>query len=150
MYSQDCFICQKHRGEIDLPVQAIYEDDLIAVWHLFMPETERVYLGYLFIETRRHSKGLSDLTSSEAAALGQMAARLAGALEQTLNAEHVYIFSIGHHTEHVHWHIVARHPGTPREYWGARVDDWPDAPQGDATAVNALGARTRAYLEESE
>ena len=42
MSKQDCFICQKHRGEIALPVHTIYEDDLIAVCHLFMPEMEQV------------------------------------------------------------------------------------------------------------
>ncbi len=52
---------------------------------------------------------------------------------------------------HIHVWVVPRYPGTPREYWGMRVDEWPEAPRGGAEEVAALCERVRAYLRgESE
>jgi histidine triad (HIT) family protein len=39
---------------------------------------------------------------------------------------------------HLHVHLLPPYPGTPREYWWDRVDEWPDAPPGDATEVEEL------------
>ena len=50
----------------------------------------------------------------------------------------------------LHIDVIPRHRGAPREFWGARVDEWPDAPRGDEQAVEALEARLRARLEEVE
>ncbi|HKZ83884.1 MAG TPA: hypothetical protein VJ793_09550 [Anaerolineae bacterium] len=44
--------------------------------------------------------------------------------------------------------VVPRYPGAPREYWGTRVDEWPDAPHGGPQEMAALCARLRAHLEE--
>ncbi len=45
-----------------------------------------------------------------------------------------------------HVHLVPRYPGTPREYWGMQVDEWPDAPKGDLATTTALTTRPRTYL----
>jgi histidine triad (HIT) family protein len=42
--------------------------------------------------------------------------------------------------------VIARHLGTPREYWWTRVNERPDAPSGDAEAIAALCARLRSHL----
>ncbi len=31
---------------------------------------------------------------------------------------------IGHGIDHLHLHLIARWPGTPREFWWVRVDEW--------------------------
>jgi diadenosine tetraphosphate (Ap4A) HIT family hydrolase len=132
-----CSVCAKHRA-----LDEILGDEHAVVSHL-VPEGEPVYLGYLFVEPRRHVAGLGELTPAEAASFGRLAADAAGALRRGEGAEHVYAAVIGHGVDHLHLHLIARYPGTPREYWWVRVDEWPDAPRGDAAAVAAVSARLR-------
>ena len=143
----DCYICRKHRGEISIPGGAIYEDDLLYAGHIKMNEEQSTYLGYLMIETKRHTPGLAELNEAEAQAIGLLANRLSRALKASEAAEHVYAFVIGDHIPHFHMHIVPRYPGAPREYWGVHVDEWPDAPHGGDSEITALCARLRNQLE---
>jgi diadenosine tetraphosphate (Ap4A) HIT family hydrolase len=129
----DCLICAKHADPAALVVDA---GEHVVVTHLHGEEP--VYLGYLFVEARRHVAELGDLTPEEASAVGVAAARWSRALTEVTGAGHVYAAVIGHHVAHFHLHLIPRYPGTPREYWWTRVDEWPDAPRGDATAVRAL------------
>jgi diadenosine tetraphosphate (Ap4A) HIT family hydrolase len=142
----DCFVCRKHQGKEAMPGGPIYEDDLIYASHKAMPPGGHAYLGWCFVEPRRHAPGLADLTDAEAQAIGLLAARLSRALKAELEAEHVYAFVIGDNVSHLHVHLIARHPGAPREYWGVRVDEWPDAPTGDEEEIAGLVARLRARL----
>lgn len=57
--------------------------------------------------------------------------------------DHVYAFVYGDAVPHLHVHLLGRYPGTPEEYRGASVDEWPDAPRGDAQEVAAYVARLR-------
>lgn len=43
--------------------------------------------------------------------------------------------------------IIPRYPGTPPEYWGVRVPEWPDARQGDAQKIALVCERVRDYLK---
>jgi diadenosine tetraphosphate (Ap4A) HIT family hydrolase len=54
---------------------------------------------------------------------------------------------VGHGAPHLHLHLIPRYPGTPREFWWTRVDEWPDAPRGDAGAIAALAERVRNATE---
>ena len=139
----DCLVCRKHRGEEPVPGGPIYEDDLVYASHKAPPPDGRAYLGWCFVEPRRHAPGLADLTDAEARAIGWLAARLSRALKTELKAEHVYAFVIGHHVPHLHVHLIPRYPGAPRECWGLRVDEWPEAPQGDEAEIAALATRLR-------
>lgn len=149
--SETCSICQKHQGEIDRPGGVIYEDDLCYAGHAFMPEgaVEDVYLGHLIVEPKRHVLGLAELTDDEARQLGWLITQLSRALKDCHNAEHVYLFVLGHHVEHLHYHVAPRYPGTPREYWGLRVDEWPDAPKGGVAQIEQVCDQVRKYLLES-
>lgn len=145
----DCLVCRKHRGEVVLPGGFIYEDDLIAVSHaqLFGEEKDH-YLGHVFVESRRHVPELADLTEEEAQAIGLWVSRVARALLQAEGMEHVYEFFIADGVPHVHVHVIGRRPGAPREYWGPRVDDWPQAPRGGEAEMAQVADRVRAYLQE--
>jgi histidine triad (HIT) family protein len=142
----DCFICDKHARPESTPL-VLAADDLVVVSHLpFVTPAgtaDQVYLGYLFVEARRHVAEFGDLTGDEAAAVGRHSARASRALQVSEHAEHVYAAVIGHGVSHFHIHLIPRYPGTPREFWWTRVDEWPDAPRGDADAVAALIQRLR-------
>jgi histidine triad (HIT) family protein len=132
-----CSVCAKHRD-----VDAILGDEHAVVSHL-VATGEPVYLGYLFVEPRRHVAELGDLTPDEAASFGRLAAAASDALRRSEGADHVYAAVIGHGVDHLHLHLIARYPDAPREYWWIRVDEWPDAPRGDVAAVAALSERLR-------
>jgi len=148
----DCFICRKHRREVVMPGGAIYEDDLLYAGHVHVPEDQSkstAYLGWLVVETKRHVPELSDLTDDEAQALGLLVVRLSRALMVSEKGEHVYVFLFGDGVRHVHMHVIARYPGAPREYWGTRVDEWPDAPHGGPQEIAALCARLRGFMQNN-
>jgi diadenosine tetraphosphate (Ap4A) HIT family hydrolase len=145
----DCFVCRKQHGEIAEPGGAILQERFVRAGHMIAPDgAETVYLGWLLVEPRRHAPGWADLTADEAHAVGWATTRLARALMRAAGAEHVYSFVLGHHVPHLHVHVVPRYPGTPPEYWGLRVDEWPDAPTGSAEAVEDLAERLRTALED--
>ncbi|MBN2257202.1 MAG: HIT family protein [Anaerolineaceae bacterium] len=145
---KDCIVCQKHSGKISLPGGIIFENDLIAITHAHLLDEEtQHYLGHLFVETKRHVAELGDLTEAEAREAGLQVCRAAQALKRVLGVEHVYAFYIGDGVPHVHIHVIGRYPGAPREYWGAKVDEWPDAPKGDEKAIAALAEQVHAWLE---
>jgi diadenosine tetraphosphate (Ap4A) HIT family hydrolase len=145
-----CFVCDKHRDMSAVPGGELIADEHAVVSHLPLSTpagtASSVYLGYLFVEPRRHVAELGELTADEASAIGRLVSRASAALHQSESAEHVYAAVIGHGIEHLHVHLIARYPGTPREFWWTRVDEWPDAPRGDAADVAALADRLRSAL----
>ena len=146
----DCFVCRKHRREIEPPGGAIHEDDSLFISHGFTLDQQVAhYLGHILVEPKRHIPGLDDLTDEEAQQIGLYTTRLGRALKEIVQAEHIYLFVLGHHVDHLHLHLFPRYPGAPREYWGLRVDEWPDAPKGNATDIGKLCDQLRAYLQQS-
>jgi histidine triad (HIT) family protein len=143
-----CFICRKHRGEVQVPGGAIYQDDIFCVGHSGIPEEAAdIFLGALMLEPKRHIACFSELTNEEAARMGILIAALGRALRKTEGVEHIYLFRMGHHVDHLHVWVVPRYPGTPREYWGLRFDEWPQAPRGGREAVEEVCDRLRAGLK---
>jgi diadenosine tetraphosphate (Ap4A) HIT family hydrolase len=129
-------------GKERVPGGPIYEDDLLCASHTSIPPQKRaVYLGWCFVEPRRHVPGLGDQSDAEAQALGRLTARL--------RAERVYAFVLGDRMPHLHVHLILRHPGTQREYWGTRADEWPGAPRGDERQVAKMVARLRWRLADT-
>ena len=142
-----CFVCRKHRGEASIPGGIIFESDLIVISHAqFLGDEKEHYLGHLFVETKRHVAELGDLTPEEAREVGLWVSRASKALMHVLNMEHVYAFAIIDGVPHVHIHVIGRYPGAPREYWGAKVDEWPAAPKGDEATIARVAEKVRDYL----
>ena len=145
----DCLICRKQRGDFYVPGGAIFSDELVYSSHAHLTEDQpSVYLGWLSVETRRHAPGLAELTNAEGRAVGLLIARLSRALKAITGAEHVYAFVLGHGVPHLHIHLIPRYPGTPREYWGVRIDEWQEAPRGNTQQVSTLCDQLRAYLRQ--
>jgi histidine triad (HIT) family protein len=149
-----CFVCRKHRQQGSLlPGGPVGQDELTVVSHLSPDAPGRsggpVYLGHLLVEPRRHAPGLADLTDAEAQAVGRWCARASRALREAAGAEHVYAAVIGDNTPHLHVHLLPRYPGTPREYWWDRVDEWPGARRGAEPEITAFVRALRDYLTAS-
>lgn len=125
----DCFICKKHQAGEDAQGGVLFEDDLVYVGHVHALNGPTAYRGYLMVEPKRHAPGLGDLTDEEAEAIGRMTNRVARVQRDVLGAEHVYSFVYGDGVPHLHVHLAPRYPGTPSDYWGHRLQRWPDAPR---------------------
>jgi len=134
-----CFVCEKHRLGSAVAGGILYEDDLVYAGHAHGRTT--AYRGWLTVEPKRHAPGLGDLTDDEACAVGRLANRLARVLKEATNAEHVYAFVFGDGVPHLHVHLVPRYPDTPHEYWGARLNEWPEAPRVDEREMRELVTR---------
>ena len=140
----DCPICEKHRGQGSLVGEVLYEDADVVASHA--PVEGETYLGYVFVETKRHARGLAELTDAEACAVALVVSRLANALESE-GAENVLAL-VFNHVPHHHVHVVARYPGTPQEYRGLRITEWAEAPRGGKVEVASLCQRLRAALSD--
>jgi histidine triad (HIT) family protein len=144
--SAKCFVCAKHALGDAAPGGVLFEDQLVYAGHAYpLDEPESAYRGYLVAEPRRHAAGLGDLTDREAFALGLLVSRLARALKEVAGAEHVYSFVLGHGLAHLHVVLAPRYAGTPREFWGVRLREWPDAPRVGEVDVRRLVARLRSH-----
>ena len=110
-----------------------------------------VYLGYVFVETKRHVAGLGELTASEAAAVGVLVNDLAAALRATEGAEHVDSHVYGDGVPHLHVHLQARYPNTRATTGqsplanrnspdGAAMTAWPSGPAGGRPAAHSTSS----------
>jgi histidine triad (HIT) family protein len=104
------------------------------------------YRGWLVVEPKRHVPGLGELRDDEASALGLLSNQLARVLKQAMNASHVYAFVYGDGVPHLHVHLAPRYPNTPREFWGPKLTQWPDAPRVNAEQMRTLISRLREQL----
>jgi histidine triad (HIT) family protein len=150
--TSECFVCRKHRDRGSLlPGGPVAADDLVLVSHIVTPDVlgrdgTTAYLGHLLVEPRRHAPGLADLTDAEAQRVGWWCTRASRALREVAGAEHVYAAVIGDAVPHLHVHLLPRFPGTPREYWWTRVDEWPAARRGGAADIEVFVSELRRYL----
>ncbi|HEY7834549.1 MAG TPA: HIT family protein [Ktedonobacterales bacterium] len=140
-----CLFCDTQCGLIPVVGGPIYADDLVYAYHASSVDGP-TYLGHLLLVTRRHAADFADLTAAEAQAVGLLIARLSAALKACAGAEKVYAVFYGEVTPHLHIHLTARYPQMPDAYLRWHIEDWPDAPSGDADAIAALCQRLRDAL----
>lgn len=145
MSDDGCAICARQRGEGPLAGPFVWQDELVSVSHA-NPGEQRVALGHLVVETRRHVPYLDGLTDAEAAAVGLAARTAARALRAEFDVAFVHSAVVNAGMEHFHQHVYVRHRGTPVEYRWHSADEWPGAPHGDAAAVAELSDRLRAHF----
>jgi histidine triad (HIT) family protein len=142
--SAACPICGKHRQGNAVDGGILCEDDLVYAGHAH--GTTPAYRGWLIVEPKRHASALGDLSDDEACSIGKLSNRLARALKDTTDAEHVYAFVFGDGVAHLHVHLAPRFPNTPIEYWGAQLNQWPEAPRVEAHEIRSLVTRLRERL----
>lgn len=151
-----CFICKKQASGDALGCGVVYEDDIVFASHMPPAKFSDAYLGYVFVETKRHVAGLGELSDAEATAVGALVNDVAFALRVSEGADHVYSYVYGDGVPHFHVHLQARYPNTPREYLPKRsgkaaitvsLTEWPDAPRGEMESVRQVSSRLRQVIE---
>jgi histidine triad (HIT) family protein len=141
----DCFVCRKHRGELEMPGGTIYQDELVHVSHGEMKRDALAYPGVLFVEPKRHVPTLAELTRAESERIGWLSSVLSRALLGE-GAERTYLAVLGHHVPHLHVWIVPRYPGTPDELFGVGVLQWQEAPRKPWQEIAGLCARVSGHV----
>jgi len=111
------------------------------VSHFPVIDGQEAIRGHLLIEPVRHITTPGELTDDEAASLGIAIKNYANLLMQKLDAEHVYVFRINDKVPHFHVHLVPRFPGTPKEYWGYKITEWPAIPRIGLEDVKKLSEK---------
>lgn len=144
--SAECAICAKHRGTGPMKAQLIGRYGSLWLYHGEPGSDGRAALGHLVIESDRHAPHLADLTDDEAAELGRLRSRVAGALADELGVQFVFSAVIGRHIAHFHEHLLPRHPSVPAEVPWHQSDE--AGPQADAEEVGELTRRVARRLEQ--
>jgi diadenosine tetraphosphate (Ap4A) HIT family hydrolase len=107
--------------------------------------------GWLVLVPRRHVTTIAELTDEEAATLGLWQVRLSRALHTVTGCAKTYVaqFAELQGFEHVHFHVVPRPSGFPREFCGPRVFNLlgdADQPPVNDDEVDVVTAALRTLL----
>ncbi len=114
-----CLSCASN-ARLDLPPRDIVHVGLRwRVAHAFGTSLP----GWLVVIPRRHVLALDELTPDEAADLGPLLSDLTAALREVVQCEKTYValFAEAEGFEHLHFHVIPRHPGLDAAYRGPRV-----------------------------
>jgi ATP adenylyltransferase len=109
-----CFICEMLAGNPDYRHHIIYEDETAIA---FLNKYPMLY-GYTLVAPRQHREHVTrDFTREDYLALQAIIYRVAGAIQQVVPTERMYILSLGSQqgNRHVHWHLAPLPPGVPLE-----------------------------------
>lgn len=116
-----CLFCEIADSKIsrgwpggDTCVHVVYEDDAAIA---FLDKYPREY-GHTLVAPKEHREQITgDFTLEEYLALQRVVYRVAEAVRQEVNAERVYLLSLGSQqgNSHAHWHIEPSPPGVPYE-----------------------------------
>lgn len=122
----ECFICQKQKNPRDFFGEIIAADGGLVLTHFPKMGDENPTRGHLLIEPERHICDFSELSDNETRALGGLIKNGVSVIKTELGAEHVYMFRINDKVAHLHIHLVPRYEGTPKEFWGPKIMEWPE------------------------
>ncbi|PKR86495.1 HIT family protein [Heyndrickxia camelliae] len=101
-----CFICEKHKGQINQPPGGyILEDEYWLVCHF---PFQQAVLGQLVVESKRHFLDFSEMTLEEAQSYGVLMKRLYSALKQLKDYERIYSLMLLEGIPHFHVHLIPR------------------------------------------
>ncbi len=141
-----CEFCERLSDRGSIRSRIVFEDESFLVFHSEAPEGGS-YLGSLLLQTKSHRVHLGELPLSDARELGELLARVSGALVRVTGASWTYCTAFTEAFRHLHMMIIARYPAMPREFVRLAYGDWPDAPRGNSAEVRTLAARLKAELE---
>ena len=124
MKKDDCIFCKIANG--DIPVDAIYEDDLVKVIFDAGPASE----GHVLIIPKSHADGIYDLTDEQAERIFAVAVKVSNALKKAFEPDGLNVVQnngeiAGQTVFHFHTHLIPRYiddgqnlnmkPSSPKE-----------------------------------
>ena len=145
--TNSCYVCEKHRSCTDYLFIAFPQFECFKVGHA--PDktgTAEVYLGALIVEPVRHVEHWGELNEIETLELGQLLKQVHKLLYRDESVEHIYTWVFGDAVDHMHIWVVPRYVGTPKEFWGVKLDHWPDAPKGGGLEIKAKVEYLRSFV----
>ncbi len=148
----NCYTCELsvRRRAGDAPLwDNIYQTELWDVAHSY----NTALAGWVVLILRRHIEALDELTTAEAAELGDLIRHVSIALKEVTGCMKTYVVQFAEAAEHphVHFHIIPRMADQPDEWRGAGifnalgVDE--DVRIGE-TVMDEIGLQMRTILEE--
>ena len=110
MKKDDCIFCKIANG--DIPVDAIYEDDLVKVIFDAGPASE----GHVLIIPKSHADGIYDLTDEQAERIFAVAVKVSNALKKAFEPDGLNVVQnngeiAGQTVFHFHMHLIPRYKG---------------------------------------
>lgn len=110
MKKDDCIFCRLANG--DIPVEAVYEDDVVKVIFDASPASE----GHVLILPKEHADNLYDLTDEQAAHIFKMAKKIGCAMRDSLKFDGMNVVqnngeAAGQTVFHFHMHLIPRYKG---------------------------------------
>ena len=110
MKKDDCIFCSFANG--DIPVDAIYEDDLVKVIFDAGPASE----GHVLIIPKSHADGIYDLTDEQAERIFAVAVKVSNALKKAFEPDGLNVVQnngeiAGQTVFHFHMHLIPRYKG---------------------------------------
>ena len=140
---EGCLTCRSNRGEIMAPGGVIYED---ALWRLEHSHEPIPMIGWFILKPLRHVEAFAHLTPDEAASFGPLVRHITGAMTEVLAPARVYVCLFAEAVSHVHFHLIPRDPGMPREHWGPGVFDLLSAASDQGRSLADVEAAARAAM----
>jgi diadenosine tetraphosphate (Ap4A) HIT family hydrolase len=144
---EDCLACELLDGRRPCPGGPIDETERWAVQHCVGP----LGVGTLIVGPKRHVVHVWDLDAEEAAELGPLLRRTAGAVAQVFDPHQVYVCLWSHAENvpgHIHWVVqpvaASDGPGRRGPQLQAAMFDAGELP--DPAAVEVVADRLRAVL----
>lgn len=111
-----CMACDVLEGRLEAPGGTIFREGGWVLDHSLSPCALR---GWLILKPERHVEHVAELTPEESASVGSLIQRASRALMAALDAERVYVMSMGEVVRHVHFYLVPRYADMPEH--GLRV-----------------------------
>ena len=110
MKKDDCIFCRLANG--DIPVDAIYEDDLVKVIFDAGPASE----GHVLIIPKSHADGIYDLTDEQAERIFAVAVKVSNALKKAFEPDGLNVVQnngeiAGQTVFHFHMHLIPIYKG---------------------------------------
>jgi diadenosine tetraphosphate (Ap4A) HIT family hydrolase len=144
---EDCLACELLDGRRPCPGGSIDETERWAVEHCVGP----LGVGTLIVKPKRHVVHVWDLDAEEAAELGPLLRRTAGAVAETFDPHQVYVCLWSHAENvpgHIHWVVqpVAASEDPGRRGPQLQAAMFEDGEPPDPTAVEIAADRLRAVL----
>lgn len=135
MSNENCIFCKIIRGEIAGTI--VYEDPQCMAFLDVKP----LFHGHTLLVPKEHHQTLLDLPDDKIGHLFSTAKRLAGAVEQAMDAAGTFVAmnnKVSQSVPHLHVHVVPRRPKD-----GLRGFFWPRTDYEDLAQMEKVGAKIR-------